>query len=289
VESHSNQSSPNVISSRQNSHVRQLRAAFAGNPRLSRGLVAIEGGHLVAEALRSGIALQSIFLSRTASQKHAEEFALIQQRASAPLHVLADDVFRSAAGTDSPQGIAALITPPKHSLDAVLSAPTPHSSAPLLLALDALQDPGNLGTLIRSAEAFGATGVLCLPGTASPWSQKSLRASVGSAFRLKVASTSIESFGKLAKRGVKIFAAVPTGGISITEADLAQPSVLLIGNEGAGISAAALAHAHARITLRTPGPVESLNAAIAGSLLLYEASRQRATKEIPAETDHVAL
>jgi len=278
VESHAHPAEP--ITSRQNAHVRQLRAAISGNRRLSQGLVAIEGGHLIAEALRSGIALDSIFLSVTASQKHADEFAHLKRSGAAPIHLLSDDAFRSAAGTESPQGIAALIAPPHFAIDDILPAESSAatSTSPLLLALDALQDPGNLGTLVRSAEAFGATGILALPGTASPWNQKSLRASAGSAFRVKVVPGQLDHLTALASRGVKIYAAVPSGGLPVTSVDLTLPSLLIIGNEGAGISPAAMARSFAHITLSTPGPVESLNAAIAGSLLLYEAARQRAAK-----------
>jgi TrmH family RNA methyltransferase len=264
------------ITSRQNSHVRQLRAAFTGNRRLSHGLVAIEGGHLIAEALRSGVKLESIYISQTASQKHAAESGFLRKHAAqnhaTPIFVLSDDVFRSAAGTETPQGIAALINPPRHGLRALCDRTNP---APIFLALEALQDPGNLGTLIRSAEAFGAAGIITLPGTVSPWNQKSLRASAGSVFRLKVVGTQAEGLAEFAKDGLKIFAAVAKGGTPVHLVDLRQPSILLIGNEGAGLSPQVLALAQERITLSTPGPVESLNAAVAGSLLLYEAARQR--------------
>jgi TrmH family RNA methyltransferase len=261
---------PQPITSRQNARVRLLRAAFNNNGKPDHGTVAIEGGHLIAEALRSGLRLDSIFVSQTAQQKHAEEFLRLQHRAGTSVYVLADDVFRSTAGTESPQGIAALVVPPVFDL-----AATTETKNPLLLALDALQDPGNLGTLVRSAEAFAATGVMMLPGTVSAWNQKSLRASAGSVFRMKIAAAQVEDLAAMAAKGMKIFAAVASGGVPVSEVDFRGPAVVLIGNEGAGISDAALALATERITLRMPGPVESLNAAVAGSLLLYEASRQR--------------
>jgi len=142
-----------------------------------------------------------------------------------------------------------------------------------------LQDPGNLGTLIRTAEAFAATGLITLPGTVSPWNQKALRASAGSIFRLPVVSAVVaEIFAALASRDVTTLAAVAAEGESLTRQDLTRPTALILGNEGAGIPPEILRRATARITIPTPGPVESLNAAIAGSILLYEASRQRAEK-----------
>jgi TrmH family RNA methyltransferase len=137
-----------------------------------------------------------------------------------------------------------------------------------------LQDPGNLGTLVRSAEAFGATGMILLPGTVSLWNAKTLRASSGSAFRLPVmVMPADDAFSALREAGVQIFAAVARDGAG--EVDLRGPSALLLGNEGAGLPGAWIARADALVTIPCPGAVESLNAAVAGSVLLYDAMRQR--------------
>jgi RNA methyltransferase, TrmH family len=137
-----------------------------------------------------------------------------------------------------------------------------------------LQDPGNLGTLVRSAEAFGATGMMLLPGTVSLWNPKTLRASSGSVFRLPVVTLdAAEAFAALRAADVRLFAAVARDGDS--EVDLRGPCALLVGNEGAGLPDAWIAEADARVTIPLPGAVESLNAAIAGSVLLYDAMRQR--------------
>jgi TrmH family RNA methyltransferase len=184
--------------------------------------------------------------------------------------LLSLDVFASAAGTEQPQGIAALVHPPASSADALFL------DVPLILVLGGLQDPGNVGTLLRSAEAFGATGALLLPGTASPWNPKALRASAGSAFRMPtVSANEDEALTFLSKHRVLAIAAVSRGGTPIEAAPLARPCALLIGNEGAGLSEKLIAAAQHRITIPMPGKVESLNAAIAGSLLLYEAACQR--------------
>jgi TrmH family RNA methyltransferase len=267
--------STTLVTSRANARVKQLRAAFTGNARLSGGLVAIEGETLLQEALRSGLPLKTIFLS-----EHTRMPAGIPR--GVELLPLAEEVFLSAVDTQHPQGIAALLVPPIWEIEAVLSANAP---APLVLIAAGLQDPGNLGTLIRSAEAFGATAVLTTPGTVSEWNQKALRASAGSVFRVPVVQIAHADIAALKARGLRLFAAVApnpesnpesTSAFPVADANLTQPCALMIGNEGAGLPLELLQIADARITIPMPGRVESLNAAVAGSLLLYEASRQRA-------------
>jgi RNA methyltransferase, TrmH family len=256
-----------LVSSRANARVKQLRAAFQGHARLSGGLVAIEGDHLLEEALLSGIVLKTVFVTER------RDLPDMLPRGVEVLRLTAE-VFESVVETQSPQGIAALIVPPVHNLDDVLK-----SSAPLILVAAGLQDPGNLGTLVRSAEAFGAAGVLATPGTVSAWNQKALRASVGSVFRTPVVSVTPEDVANLKSHGVRLMAAV--GGTDATPAQAANfagPCALLIGNEGAGLAAEWMRMADERVTIPCPGPVESLNAAVAGSLLLYEASRQRSAR-----------
>jgi TrmH family RNA methyltransferase len=260
-----------LVTSRANSRVKQLRAAFAGHARLSGGLVAIEGEHLLQEALRSGLPIKTIFLSER-----------IDPPAWLPRGVeqlyLTDEAFSSAVDTQHPQGIAALLVPPTWTLEDAL--PAKPRTAPLLLIAASLQDPGNLGTLIRSAEAFGATAILTTPGTVSEWNQKALRASAGSVFRVPVVAVTPAEIAALKSRGLRLFAAVAqdpqtSSATTITAADLTQPCALMIGNEGSGLTSELLRVSDAHITIPTPGRVESLNAAIAGSLLLYEAARQR--------------
>jgi TrmH family RNA methyltransferase len=262
------------IESRQNGRVKELRAALARTGRTPDGLVAIEGEHLVQEALRSRLRFATVFLREGYSP--AYELPDIEHL------LLPADVFASAVSTEQPQGIAALVHAPTFSADALFPAATP-----LVLVLAGLQDPGNVGTLIRSAEAFGASGVLLLPGTASPWNPKALRASAGSAFRVPMLTIAeADALTLLRDRGVPALAAVVHGGVPVAEARLAEPAALLIGNEGAGLSPALLAAAHRRVTIPTPGPVDSLNAAIAGSLLLYAAATQRAEAAMQRAATH---
>ncbi len=274
-------SSNAVVTSRANARVKQLRAAFAGHARLSGGLVAIEGDNLLGEALRSGMVLKTVFIAES------RELPRTVPRSVEVLR-LSDELFASAMETQAPQGIAALLVPPVSSVDAILGdAPTP-----LLLVACGLQDPGNLGTLIRSAEAFGAIGVLTLAGTVSAWNQKAIRASAGSIFRVPVAGVGLEELVLLRQRGIALIAAVAAhdhphehNAVEARDAGFQNACAILIGNEGAGLSDDILSVADRRVTIACPGRVESLNAAVAGSLLLYEASRQRVISQ-PLKATH---
>ena len=257
-----------VISSTANARVKQLRAAFLGQARLSGGMVAIEGEHLLEEALRSGMVLKTVFVSER------REVPEIVPRAVEVMR-LTQEVFGSVVETQSPQGIAALMVPPVFGIDDVMGV---DGVAALILVAAGLQDPGNMGTLVRSAEAFGATGVLTTPGTVSAWNQKALRASVGSVFRVPVVGVGASELRELKVRGVKLVAAVGADGegvVAVREMDFAGACAVMVGNEGAGLAKEWLEMSDARVTIPCPGDVESLNAAVAGSLLLYEASRRR--------------
>jgi RNA methyltransferase, TrmH family len=262
-----------IVQSRQNARVRELRAAFARNGRGVSEVIGIEGETLLAEALRSGLPVRTIYARRDPGEPASALRRL--DRLSIPASVLIVEltpaVFSSAVDTESPQGIAALVEPPRFSLADALAG-----SAPLVVVAAGLQDPGNLGTLIRSAEAFGASGVLALPGTVTVWNAKVLRASAGSAFRVPVVhERSTRVFAALAERKIPVLAAVQNDAMPCSQAKFAGSAAILIGNEGNGLSAELLEHAQARIAVPMPGPVESLNAAVAASILLYEAARQR--------------
>jgi TrmH family RNA methyltransferase len=265
------QTSELVVSSRANARVKQLRAAFQGHARLSGGMVAIEGDHLLEEALRSGMVLKSVFVSERRAVPG------IVPRGVEVLR-LTDEVFGSVVETQSPQGVAALMVPPVFSVEDVLGG---GSAAALILVAAGLQDPGNLGTLVRSAEAFGASGVLTTAGTVSAWNQKALRASVGSVFRVPVVGVTAAEVVELKGRGVRLIAAVgaeDSGVVAAQEMDFTAACAVMIGNEGSGLAAEWMEMCDARVTIPCPGDVESLNAAVAGSLLLYEASRQRGAR-----------
>ena len=205
--------------------VKQLRAAFAGQARLSGGLVAIEGDHLLEEALRSGMVLKTVFVSERRAVPGMVPRGVETLRVS-------EEVFESVVETRSPQGVAALMVPPVFEMEDLLVG------APLILVAVGLQDPGNLGTLVRSAEAFGATGVVTTPGTVSAWNQKALRASVGSVFRVPVVGANVDEVQGLKGRGVRLLAAVGAGSaVAVQDVDFGGVCAVMIGNEGAGLGA----------------------------------------------------
>ncbi|MFZ0661626.1 MAG: RNA methyltransferase [Acidobacteriaceae bacterium] len=259
-----------IVQSRQNARVKELRAAFARAVRTERGLLAIEGEHLLLEAMASGLELTSVFIE-TGREALLDRLGIPQ---GVEVLALSPEIFSSAVQTESPRGIAALVRPPTFALEQVFSGPRP-----LLLVAAGLQDPGNLGTLIRSAEAFAATGYITLPGTVSTDNQKALRASAGSIFRLPgITIREDHLFSVLKQKKIRALAAVAAGGEPLPRHDLTRPCALIIGNEGGGIDPELLRRANAHVTIPTPGPVESLNAAIAGSILLYEAACQRSRR-----------
>jgi RNA methyltransferase, TrmH family len=261
-----------VISSRANARVKQLRGAFGGQARLSGGMVAIEGEHLLEEALRSGMVFKTVFVAE------GREVPILKRvPRGVELLWLSEDVFASVVETRSPQGVAALMVPPVFAMEDLFK------KTPLILIAVGLQDPGNLGTLVRSAEAFGATGVVYTPGTVSAWNQKALRASVGSVFRVPVVGATAEVVEGLKLRGVRLFAAVGAAGAAAQDVDFKGACAVMIGNEGVGLGAEWMEMAEGLVTIPCPGPVESLNAAVAGSLLLYEASRQRGELKLGSE------
>lgn len=244
--------------------MKALRAAFEGRASKPGEMVAIEGATLMGEALRSGIRLETVFV-RQGSEEVLEELGL----GSAPVVVLSREVFASAMDTNSPQGVAAVIAIPQVRLLDMRANPG------TFLFLEDIQDPGNLGTLIRSAEAFGLRSVNVTPNTVNVWNPKVMRASAGSVFRMRIYSTSLEEFFESMKQGgIKTVAAVARGdgAVSLNEADLRAPCALMIGNEGAGLSERAKSAAREKVHI--PCAVESLNAAVAGAVMMYEAQRQ---------------
>lgn len=264
-----------IVQSKQNERLKQLRRVLAKPAHGASSLVALEGPNLVEEALRAGLAIDCIFLAER-FQPWLQQLAL---PAETQVLLVPEDLLASILTTENPQPVAALVKPFDWIWRDLLEGGVDGSdkTAPLLLILAGLQDPGNLGTILRSAEAFGASGVLALPGTVSPWNPKALRASAGSALRVPyLTSSADECFTRLREARIPILATVPQSSSKNQLRTLAGPVALLLGNEGNGLPPELIAQADSTLTIPCPGPVESLNAAVAASILLYEASRQRA-------------
>lgn len=257
-----------IVQSKQNARLKQLRRVLAQPGREPNATVGIEGPNLVAEALRAHLRIETVFAA-LGSEPLVESLVLPPET---EILFLSHELLAAAMTTEAPQPIAALVVPPAWQWADLLPVGRPA----LILILAGLQDPGNLGTILRSAEAFGATGVVSLPGTVSAWNPKAVRASAGSLFRLPLVGSSVEDcFRRLAAAWVPIFTTAVQDAAPIHEAPLSGPAAIIIGNEGAGVSSGVAAQAQSALTIPCPGPVESLNAAVAASILLYEASRQR--------------
>ena len=254
--------------------MKELRKALANPGRNERGLVAIEGPNLLSEALRAGLRVDSIFVG--------SGYDLVEPEPGTPaatidIFCVPADHLKSILITETPQPLAALVEPPDWTWAHLFGARK--RTTALILVVAGIQDPGNLGTIIRSAEAFGADGVVCLPGTVNAWNPKSVRASAGSMFRVPVLNlTEHEALTELREAGVRVLATTVQGAQPADLVDLAVPIALVIGNEGNGVPVGLAAKADGAVTIPCPGPVESLNAAVAASVLLYEAARQRAAK-----------
>jgi TrmH family RNA methyltransferase len=269
-----------VVESKQNARLKELRKALSAPGRGAGALVGIEGPKLLEEALRAGLRVKTIFVAqgpdRVPDRVSARLLDKLQVGRDVEVLELPRKLLDQALATETPQSIAALVEPPHWSWEQLIGSR--RNSVPLVIVLAGLQDPGNLGTILRSAEAFGATGVVSLPGTVSAWNPKAVRASAGSVFRVPVLVAEIdECIPRLHGAGLAIFATLSRAAQNAHCANFARPIALVIGNEGNGIPGALAARADGTISIPCPGSVESLNAAVAASVLLYEAARQRAT------------
>jgi TrmH family RNA methyltransferase len=258
------------VASRQNTSVKELRKAFTQGETTSHGFLAIEGVRIIEEAIRSGLRFHTIFFSEKGAAHSERLLPQISQQTEALL--LPDDVFASAVTTDTPQGVAALVKLKPARLEELID---PEGDS-LMVGVAGIQDPGNLGTIIRSAEAFGARAVLLGENTVSSANPKAVRASAGSLFREPLVSVKMaEALALVKQHQYRIIATSSHKGRPVNDVDLTGSVVLLVGNEGAGLPSPILSQADELVTIPHSPRVESLNAGIAASILLYETSRQR--------------
>jgi TrmH family RNA methyltransferase len=265
-------SAQEIITSRDNRWLKRFRAALEGPPGKDEHSVGLEGPHLVEEGFRSGTEIEAVLVCDEGERHLARLKAWMTPEVR--LLRCSTALFASVAATETPQGIAALARPKQYSLGDLLG------DVPLVVVLAGAQDPGNVGTLVRSAEAFGATGAVACHGTAHPYSPKALRASAGSALRLplQIGVDAKSLLPHLRDAELRVYAASLAGEATPAEADLTVPCALVIGNEAAGLAPEIERAADERLRIPLEAGVESLNAAVAGAVLLYEAARQRGTK-----------
>lgn len=255
-----------VVASRENAAYKAMaRLVASGAERKRGGLSVLDGAHLLAAFLDSGRKPEDVLVSR-AGLDDAEVAALVARAAPARVTLLSDALFKSLSTVDSPTGVIACVrTPEGRAVPA---------DAGLALLLDAIQDPGNVGTLLRSAAAAGAGHVLLGPRCAFAWSPKVLRAAMGAHFALNIVEGADLAAFLERYRGQSV-ALAAGGGTSLYDLDLTGATAFMIGNEGEGLSEELQRAAKVRARIPMPGRVESLNAATAGSLALFECVRQR--------------
>ena len=254
-----------LITSSSNERIKHARRVREGR---ERDLIFIEGERLVAECVSSGLPLQACF---TAAAPSASQLALLD-RISCPVFQLSESVLESLSDTASTQGIIVIAERPWPALDDLFASPVP-----LILGLDRIQDPGNLGTLVRTAESAGVSGLFSFAGSADSFSPKTLRSSMGSAFRLPILPdvSGLGTIETCRSRGLKTVVATGEADLLHYDYDWRQPTLLILGNEGRGASAEIMQACDARVRIPLHSPVESLNVAAAGAAILFEAVRQR--------------
>lgn len=237
-----------------------------GKARREQGLFVVEGRKMFAEAPREW--LSAVYVSEDfLAQPMAEQLL-----GDVPYEVVSQGVFQSISDTQTPQGILCVVRQPYYEFSELLMGEKTH-----LLILESIQDPGNLGTMLRTGEGAGITGIIVNQTTADLFQPKTVRATMGSIYRVPyyVCDDLTETVRQLKHEGIHVYAAHLKGKMQYDEPDYTAGTAFMIGNEGAGLSdeMSALADDHIRIPME--GKVESLNAAVSAALLMYETNRQR--------------
>ena len=257
-----------IVTSRSNPLVKRLRALLGDSAR--SGMAVLEGFKLVEEALDAGVAIVECAVAPDVPEGPRSALVARLEEGGVAVRVLAPDVLAAVSDAETSQGILAIARRPAFDEEQIFHG------TPLIVVGVGIQNPGNVGALLRTAEAAGATGAYLTAGSADPMSWKALRGSMGSAFRVPHVSglPSGDVIARLAAHGVTTIATASRGD-RYDAVDFTGPVALLFGNEGAGLPAEVAARADRTIAIPMAPPVESLNVAVAAGILLFEAGRQR--------------
>ena len=264
----------NTITSRQNPQVQYLKSLHQKKYRDREGKFLIEGWRFVGEALEAGVPVEKVVFSTSAREdrRYPQLLAVVEDREIQLIH-MADNVLVVVAETEQPQGVVALVRQTETDLESILQK----NAEPFLLVVDGIRDPGNLGTVIRTADAAGMTAVVLLPGTADLYNGKTLRSTMGSVFHLPICNSDTAVLTELLRdRGIPLLAADVAGDAPVYSVPLTGTLAIAVGSEVEGASKEILQAAQHRVTIPMPGRAESLNAAVASGIIIFEAVRQRA-------------
>lgn len=258
-----------VIQSKDNELLKSIAKLKEKRYRVKTGEFIIEGFRFVEEALKSDFEVETVLISEE-QEKRWNDFEL-ENKLKSGIRVawVKDELIKHLCSTENPQGIIAVLKKNKFNL-------SQHQDGGFYVLIDKLQDPGNLGTIIRTSHAAGASGVILTKGTVDPYNEKTLRATMGSIFRIPVIDDlNYEFVDKLREKGYKLIATSLEKSMSLYDADLKQNVILSVGNEGNGISTEVFERADIRVRIPMPGEAESLNVSSAAAILIFEAVRQR--------------
>ncbi|MDZ4287992.1 MAG: RNA methyltransferase [Prosthecobacter sp.] len=257
-----------LITSTSNERIKHARRVREGR---EPQLIFVEGERLVEECLRSGLTLSACFHTPEPGERMMALLSSMKER-EVPCHPTQPQILASLSDTVTTQGLIVLAQRPVHALETALQG-----AAPLLLGLDRVQDPGNFGTLVRTAEAAGASGIIALSGCADAYAPKTLRSAMGSAFRLPiiVGLSTDDVADACTAHHLRVVAAAGAGEMAYYDYDWRQPTLLWLGNEARGLDEPLMASADVRLRIPLQAGVESLNVAAAGAAMLFEAVRQR--------------
>ncbi|MBQ8627756.1 MAG: RNA methyltransferase [Agathobacter sp.] len=270
-----------MITSTSNQQMKQLSALLKkSKERKEKKVFVVEGTKMVAEAPKKWLRAVYVSEAYTHNAENSQLLAVFKEQAGHlgfTFEIVSDSVFKSVSDTQTPQGIMAVVAMPEYSLEELVNGDKTH-----LLILESIQDPGNLGTMVRTGEGAGITGIITNKTTVDLFNPKTIRSTMGSIYRVPffVTEDLSKTLEQLQGQGISLYAAHLKGEKSYDEENYAKACGFLIGNEGNGLSDEIANLADTYIKIPMEGQVESLNAAISATLLMYEANRQRRHSDI---------
>jgi TrmH family RNA methyltransferase len=268
------------IASRQNALVKRFREVAGGDP--GDEWMLLDGDHLVFEAFASGLDIDVLAVTEPLLAGRLDDVARDLERRGTRIAIVSEQVIGAISPVRQPSGVTAIARRPRGTIEQVLGV---HPA--LVVVVNEVQDPGNVGAIVRAAEGCGATGIVVTTGTADPFGWKALRGGMGSTFRMAIATglPLDAALNAVRSAGLRVIATAATGGTPLPACDLRADCAILLGAEGPGLPAPVVAGADERLTIPMRAPVESLNVAVSAALILYEAARQRAATVTPQGCD----